>query len=370
MENYVTEWGLPGLRWYDIASRMTGNPFTENMPKVANHLVERRLWISYDVSHVCALEAGHPVVVGLWKDFQVLELGTTRDDLSPQDFINLERRRLRWIEHHTLTAHFSDGSSARIAQSTGPKTKMMQLHQAIERAFLTIRPRGDFVPPQGGRALPGETVVPPIFCDLEPGEESESRWNIKESDRRIEWRADPHAPCIAWHEPVSSRKFGPFGTSYHLVQRLIYIGRGSGDGRRWLSFNTYRRDGRVQCVNVDFNLFHSFGLGSNLGSIPNAHHPVPGVQKGAIIWVLLRYGYKFPITCTPDAERAKLLRSALDAKFLPLVGRTLSDKDLGFASLTPLDQPSVPASANASMVRNIPIKESGNLDSDSLPSHF
>lgn len=331
IERYVTAWGFPGLRWWDTISNMRGTPMNP-MPSIRSHKVERRLWINGDGVQMLGLDAGEPGVVGHWNELEHLVLGTSRIDLSPQNLRLLQLNRLQWVEHQIIEAHFRDGTVNRVAQSAISEGEMRRVHEAISRAFVEQRPRGSFEPPEGGRAMPGEASIEATVEPLESGEENKTKTNVsgKEFQTMGIWHELP-IPSVEWAEPMTTG--GLFGSSkYHLVRRLLYVGRGFREGRRSLSFNTYRPDGKVITVQADFGLLKGFRLvDSREVKFPPRYQPMDGVRPGWTIIADFRYGYFIPLTCTTcERGRVEALRQFFsDAVFMPLVGKHLSDEDLG-----------------------------------------
>jgi hypothetical protein len=335
VERGVTEWGMPILQWYDSIGTMTGNPLTDNLPKVETRWATRRLWIAHNGIQVCALDDSKEAVVGNWDEWKSVELGSTRDDLSPQDVINLERWRLRFVEHQTLTAYFTDGTINRIAQSAVAPAAMRDLHEAITRTFILERPRGQFVPPRTGRALRGREIVWPRNDKLWPGEQNKSQWKSKSPIDRLKAESEQNVPSIDWFEPIKSRGGFFGGVNHHFVQRLLYVAKGDGPERRWLSYATYQIDGNALRVHMPFDHLEDFVVKEFLTEEYNpalqVYYPVPDALRASkIIVAKFRYGYMIPLTFTDD-ERIEGLCRVLKTLFLPLVGKRISDADLGLA---------------------------------------
>jgi hypothetical protein len=326
LEKFVTEWGYPLLRWDDLIGDMTGNPHTDHMPRIKVQPVQRQLWIGPDGKQVIALDKGRDAVAGHWPNLQAVVLGSSRDDLTPQDVVNLERRRLRWVEHQTLTAHFSDGITNRIAQSAVPVGTMKPIHDAIVRAFIEERPSGP-IPAPVGRGLPERLIVPPVIENLEVGEESLSQWDAAAPISKLcGFKHDPNVASFDWLEPVVSQ--GWLGKKHHLVQRHLYVGKGFTPERRWLSFNSYSKDGRAFSVNMPLDMLEGFELlEGNQFSVPKSYHPAPSMLPGRVLLARFKCGYQVPLTCTHGEEVAGLLMH-FEREFLPLVGRPLSDREI------------------------------------------
>lgn len=332
IEHYVTPWGFPGLRWWDTISNMTGNPLTDNMPAIKSHQVERRLWINYNGVQVLALDEGKPAVAGHWDEWDSLVMASTRIDLSPNDAVLMQKNRFRWVEHQIIEAHFKDGTVNRIAQSAVPEVEMRRLHEAVSKTFIEQRPGRRFEPPAEGRCLPEESVIEAVIEPLERGEANKTRTNVSPEECRKMgvWHELP-VPSVEWSEPVMTKGL-LWGHKHHLVQRLMYVGRGFREGRRSLSFNTYRPDGNVIAVHADFALLEGFRLvESRQVKFPKLYQPMQDMEPGWTIVADFRYGYSIPLTCTThDPEKVETLRRFfVDKVFMPLVGKRLSDEDLG-----------------------------------------
>jgi hypothetical protein len=357
IERGVTEWGMPMLQWDDLQGTMTGNPFTDNMPKIETKRVTRRLWIAYDGIDVCAMDDWRPSVAGHWDEWKSVELGSTRDDLTPQELANLERRRLRWVEHQTLTAYFSDGTINRIVQSAVSRNEMTALHDAITRTFIVERPRGRYLPPQSGRALRGFEMVSPTEEDLIAGEVSGCVWNASSQVGPLKAGKHQGIPSVYWLEPITSRGGWFAGTKHHLVKRLLYVGKGDGPDRRFLAYGTYRNDGKSLMVHMPFDMLQAFEIiESPLEKFPfllKNYFPIPNTLPSRTIVAQFRYGHVVPLTLG-GGELVEGLRNNLEQIFLPLVGKRLSDADIGVesASSTSAERVDTPKSKS----RGVPTK--------------
>jgi hypothetical protein len=340
VDDYVTKWGFPGLRWRDTISNMTGNPLTDHMPAIKSEQVERRLWINADGVQVLAMDQGKPAVAGEWDEWDNLVLATTRIDLSPKDMTLLQRNRLRWVEHQLIEAHFRNGTVNRIAQSAVPEVEMRRLHEAITRAFIEQRPARRFRPPDEGRCLPGENIIDASIEPRERGEENKTRKNVPWADMRMKvgdseyyatnfWKEDK-VPSVEWQEPVTGRKWWG-GKVHHLLRRMLYVGRGVREGMSTLRFSTYRPDGRTINAVGDLALLKGFRLvPSSSLEWPAEWLPVRRLRDGFTIVADFRYGYCMPLTHCPGSTEMEVIRRMIEDVFMPIVGKVYSDADLGF----------------------------------------
>src|SRR5262249_3759659 len=144
--------------------------------------------------------------------------------------------RLRWVEHQTLTANFSDGTVNRIAMSAVSASEMKELHDILERTFLV--PRANYRAPEEGvcwvKHFSGNHVP------LESGETSPTVENVSEAEcGGIRVRNEAPVPSIGWREPVRTKGWMG-GVRHHLVARNLFVGRGFRPGMHNLSFNSYK----------------------------------------------------------------------------------------------------------------------------------
>lgn len=334
IHRYVTEWGFPVLSWQDKISNMTGMP-QDPMPTINSGMVNRALWIGHDGVQMCALDTGRAAVAGHWDELQNLVIGSTRQDLTPEDARLLGMNRLRWVEHQTLEAHFSDGTVNRIAQSAVAPREFQRLHDAITKTFLFERPRGVFVAPETGNCWVNR--FPVAHEPLETGEVSKTRSNVSvEECRRLPFWHELPIPSFEWLEPVTTKGV-LFGgkVQHHLVQRLLYVGRGFREGSRSLSFNSYMPgNAGVLSAHADFALLKGIRMATSLDCNAAPYQPIAGTQPGISLVADFRYGLSLPLTCawvTDDkvADQLVAMKMFLERNLMPLVGRHLSDEELG-----------------------------------------
>jgi hypothetical protein len=248
IEQYVTEWGFPALAWRD---RINGAEMS------------RRLWINFDGEQVVTLYQGKESGVGCWYQWNGLSVGlTTRD-------------------HATLTASFIDGAAKAMPIAVGPRPDMEELGQAIHRTFLLAR--ANYKAPADGacwtRHFTG-THVP-----LEPGEQSTTRVDVSERECEfLKFKSEFPVPSIAWREPVRTGGAPGAGTRYHLVQRILFVGRGVRKGHRHLSFHSYKpgTEGVVE-VHADFAFLKGFRIVDSRETNALELQPLKGTMPGISI---------------------------------------------------------------------------------------
>jgi hypothetical protein len=340
IDQFVTKWGFPGVRWWDTISDMKGNPLTDNMPAIKSRQVERRLWVNADGVQVLGLNKRDPGIAGYWHEWESLVLATSRIDLSPTAVGLLERRRLRWVEHQIIEAHFSDGTVNRIAESAVPEIEMRRLHEAISKKFIQQRPRRRFEPPDEGRCLPGENIIDASIEPLERGEANKTRKNVPWADMRMKvgdgeyyatnfWKED-NVPSVEWQEPVTARKWWG-GEVHHLLRRMLYVERGVREGMSTLRFSTYRPDGLTINASADLALLEGFRVVPSTSlEWPAEWVAAPRLHDGFTIMADFRYGYCMPLTHCPGQAEMEVIRKMIERVFMPVVGKVFSDTDLGF----------------------------------------
>jgi hypothetical protein len=329
VERLVTEWGFPVLRWRDRISNMKGLPQTP-LPRIDSEEVTRTLWINFDGVQVLAMDEGKPAVVGRWHEWDGLAIGSTERDLTPEQLRFLRMGRLQWVEHQTLTANFTDGAVNRIAMSAVPRHEMEELHRAIDRTFLVSR--ANFTAPENGvcwvQHFSGNHV------GLERREKSPTLVNVSEAEcGSIMVTNEAPVPSIHWREPVRT---GLGGVRHHMVARNLFVGRGLRPGMHHLSFNSYKpgREGVVS-VHADLAFLKGFRVVDSRDTNAEALQPLPGTLPGLAIVADFRYGLTLPLTSVwaRDEKLAldvQMLQELFEMVFLPLVGQSLSDEQLGF----------------------------------------
>jgi hypothetical protein len=299
IERYVTEWGFPALAWHD---------------RINSTAMPRRLWINFDGEQVVTLHRGQTGGVGRWHQWDGLSV-TSRAGNS------------------TLTASFIDGRVIPIAISVAPPGEMEELRRAIHQTFLL--PRANYKAPQEGRCWTSHfegTHVP-----LEPGEKSFTRTDVPESEcRMLKFVSEFPVPSIMWKEPVRTTGRLGYGARCHLVQRILFVGRGFGTGRRNFSFHSYKpgNEGVVE-VHGDFAFLKGFRVDESAQTNALELQPLKNTMPGLSIVADFRYGLSLPLTCAyvpNDDARLNIERFAeqLQDSFMPLVGKQLTDEELGF----------------------------------------
>jgi hypothetical protein len=298
IEQYVTEWGFPALAWRDRIN-------STEMP--------RRLWVNFDGEQVVTLYQGDTGGVGPWHQWDGLAVQSTTPERS------------------TLTASFIGGK--RMPISIGPHSDMEDLHRAIHRTFLL--PRANYSAPQDGHCWTSHfegTHVP-----LEPGEQSYTRTDVQEAEcQMLKFVSEFPVPSIMWKEPVRTTGRLGYGTRYHLVQRILFVGRGFGTGRRNFSFHSYKpgTEGVVE-VHGDFAFLKGFRVVDSDQTNALELQPLKHTMPGLSIVADFRYGLTLPVTCAyvPNDQARKNIEffaERLQDSYMPLVGTSLTDEQLGF----------------------------------------
>ena len=332
----VTEWGFPALVWNDRVATMKGHPANTDA-RIDTRLVVRTLHIHFDGVQVLHGIDGRADLLGEWDKWVGLEVGSSRDDLTPDEARILAKNRLKWVEHRTLTALFSDGTQARIAGTAVGKSDIEELHRVIYRTFVAgrlnyVAPRDGV--PFGGRGFFWQTAP------LEPGETSPTRVDVSESEcRRLEVIEEFPVPSVLWREPVRTKQRGLLGfgsVKHHLVTRMLFVGRGSRPGIRDLAFHSFKPGNEgVVVVKADFSFLKDFRVGDSRETNALGMQPLRGTLPGLSIVADFRYGMMLPLTCAfvaNDNARRQLeeLAQSMRKGFLPLVGQSLRNEQLGF----------------------------------------
>jgi hypothetical protein len=121
-----------------------------------------------------------------------------------------------------------------------------------------------------------------------------------------------------------------------MVARHLFVGRGFRPGMRHLSFNSYKpgRNG-VVTVHADLAFLKGFRVVDSRDANAEALQPLPSVMPGLCVVADFRYGLTLPLTCVWARDEklaldAQLLHELFERVFLPLVGKSLTDEQLGF----------------------------------------
>jgi hypothetical protein len=346
----VTEWGFPALVWSDRVATMKGHPANTDA-RIDTRLVVRSLHINFDGLQVLHAIDGRTQSLGGWQEWVGLAIGSSRDDLTPDEARILAKNRLKWVEHRTLTAIFNDGTQARVAGSAVGKADIEELHRVIHRTF--VAGRLNYVAPKdgvpfGGRGFSWQTVP------LEPGETSPTRVDVSESEcRHLEVIEEFPVPSVVWREPVRTKERGLLGfgaVKHHLVTRMLFVGRGSRPGIRDLAFHSFKPGNEgVVVVKADFSFLKGFRVVDSRETNPLGMQPLRGTLPGLSVVADFRYGMMLPLTCAyvanDDVRRQfEALAESMRKGFLLLVGQSLSDEQRWqlvdyIAGLDPRDEP-------------------------------
>lgn len=298
IEPYVTEWGFPALAWYDRLN-------STDMP--------RKLSINLDGENVVTLYQGKTGLVGRWHDWDGLSVSSTPGN-------------------STLSASFIDGRVIPIAISAVLRSEMEELQRTIHHRFLLAR--ANYKAPADGVCWTPHftgTHVP-----LEPGEQSPTRIDLPEAEcRSIMVTNEAPVPSIHWREPLRSK--GQLGSvRHHMVARNLFVGRGVRPGMRHLCFNSYKPgcEGVVE-VNADLAFLKGFRVADSRQTNAEALQPLHDAMPGLCVVADFRYGLTLPLTCVWPRDDSlgldvQLLHELFERVFLPLVGKTPTDEQLGF----------------------------------------
>jgi len=329
VDHFVTEWGLPAVRWHDRIKRM-----------IRTEEVERWLWIHHDGVQVMASAWGKIAVLGRWEEWSNLEVGTMRDELTPYDELLIRSANVQFVEHRTLEAYFGGGPARRLSVSAVSVADMRRLHSAITQIF--IAGRANYTPPEDGVCWRNAFV--PVVEEVGANEAESLKLlgstalNVGAAAcREMKVASQAPIPAIYWWEPVATPGLMGLGAPrYHKVMRSLWVHREVRPGVRELWFNSQKAGMEgVVVVYADFGLLKDFRVVDSKETNAHALQPLKGTLPGLSIVADFRYGLSLPLTCAtfpPGVDgRAKIeaLAAQLRALFLPLVGESLSDAEVG-----------------------------------------
>lgn len=338
MNPYVTKWGFPGLRWYDTIANMTGNPLVDNHPSVKQNKIERRLWIAHDGRSVCHWDGNKEGLAGYWDEWDSIAVGSSDGDLSVESRVWQSKNRLRYVQHHTLLAYFSDGTVNRIAYCACTLNEIQDLHRIMVQRFLEQRPDVP-APLEQGSSLPGEKIIEAMVEPRMVGENNKTRANVpwhevealmgSGSDNAIKFWQEKRRTSVEWQEPMFEEGLV---NKAHLVRKMLYVGHAVRAGMNTIRYSVYRPDGLTSNASGDLALLEGFEVMPADSLVwPKEWIVAPQLMKGGFtVLAKFRYGYCMPLTNIAVEGYADYIRDILAKKFMAVVGKVYKASDLRY----------------------------------------